>query len=307
MFRPSLAAAAVVAVLVLGGALLLARRGPARDRRSEPDAQCERQPEPARRRWSKRDAHRDAQPHAHAAPVDRGEPEGGLARARRDPSRSERRDPRAVLGRLRSVQRPGSCGRHRVRRPSCGSTSGWWTAATGRSSSSNSSITTRRSWIPPSNGSHTAWSSMTTATASPTGDTGSTTCPSTRRMGGTRPGVAVRTSTPAERTASMPDRPYGVCDRTLIRRRLNLLRHLLPARGVRAGGRADLLWRRPCRWRHGPRAGRPLLRLGIGDRRWPRRGHGLCALISGGCIRGRRRSPDRRTSSRDATAVACSS
>ena len=148
-----------------------------------------------------------------------------------------------------------------------GSTSGWWKGA-GRSSSSNSSITTRRSWIPPSNGSRTAWSSMTTATASPTGDTGSTTCPSTRRVSGPT-GRGVPTSTPVERSGCRTAIRSGYAQHLL-------LRHLLPARGVRAGGRADLLWRRSCRWRHGPRAGRPVLHLGIGDRRWPRRGHGLC-------------------------------
>ncbi len=58
MSRTALGAAAVVAVLALGGAFFVIQRGQPAVGGSEPDAERATQPQPARRRWSKRDAQR---------------------------------------------------------------------------------------------------------------------------------------------------------------------------------------------------------------------------------------------------------
>ncbi len=68
-----------------------------------------------------------------------------------------------------------------------------------------------RSWIPPSSGSRMALSSMSTTTVWPTGDLGSTTCPSTRLISGPTPECGGRICTPVKRrparSSIAPDPP----------------------------------------------------------------------------------------------------
>ena len=66
MSRTALGAAAVVAVLALGGAFFVIQRGQPAVGGPSPTPSASVQPQPARRRWSKRDAHGDAEPDAHA-------------------------------------------------------------------------------------------------------------------------------------------------------------------------------------------------------------------------------------------------
>ena len=163
--------------------------------------------------------------------------------------------------RTRSSRIPG---RHRVRCPSVGRHPGA-AGRRGARSSSTSSRTSRRSWLPPSNGSRTASSSMTIATASRTGGSGSTTSQAERRWVGGTPGVDHR---PPHRSNGrrQPGGPW---------------RELRSRVGTQAPPRIPLPARRSSsaeslRVEAGPRAGRPLLRVGLGDREWSGRGHGLC-------------------------------
>ncbi len=74
MSRTTLAAAAVVAVVALGGAFFLIQRGQPVFGGPEPVGQCERQREPARRRW----------PERHADPERRGLTIAGEPESRAD-------------------------------------------------------------------------------------------------------------------------------------------------------------------------------------------------------------------------------
>ena len=85
--RWPIAAAAVIGVIVVGGLFYVNR--PDRSAVGDPSPTPSDASQPGRRGRSKPDAYGDAQPHAHADPVDRGESDGGLARA--GPPRARRR------------------------------------------------------------------------------------------------------------------------------------------------------------------------------------------------------------------------
>ena len=138
------------------------------------------------------------------------------------------------------------------------------------------SRTTGRSWIPPSSGSRMASSSTTIATASPTGGSGWTTCPSDPSgwaanpdseqmvrddlaIGGA-PFSAWRTDLHTGRTEWTPGPPYVFVGETHFGDSWTRFRF-----GERFPGR-----------HRGHDARRALLRLGLGDHGRPGRGHGLC-------------------------------
>ena len=126
----------------------------------------------------------------------------------------------------------------------------------------------------------TAWSSTTIATASRIGATGSTTCLARR---GTK-----RATTVSGARISTPVEPSGRCDIGLGQGGQDLPRHRLPGRSLGWRRRRQALPRARCEvllWQRvgydrghedpGRQGGLPLLRLGLGHRRWSRRGHGL--------------------------------
>ena len=121
----------------------------------------------------------------------------------------------------------------------------------------------RRSWLPSSSGSPTAWSWMTIATASGTGGSGWTTSQAARRDLRDS-GSGSRTSTPVD--GDDPRRPPTAL--------ASFFEGYYPAAAVYPTGAALVFGGRATEWK-GPRAGRPLLRVGLGDREWSGRGHGL--------------------------------